>query len=120
MNDYEDIINLERPKSKHPKMPIEERSALFSSFDPLDGYDESIKKSNIIKDEKRILSEEEKQIINDKLLNKDKINSIVYYDNKIFKYVRTFSKLKKIDIINKQILLDNHIKINIDDIKKID
>ena len=120
MNEYEDIINLERPKSKHLKMSIEERAALFSSFDPLDGYDESIKKSNVIKEDKVILSEEEKQIINNKLINKDKINSIIYYDNKSFKYLKTFSKLKKIDIIKKEVVLENYLKIKIDDIKRID
>lgn len=120
MNNYDDIINLSRPISKHPKMSIEERSSLFSSFDPLDGYDESIQLSNIIKEEKVILTDEEKEIINEKLNNKESISSIIYYDNSKYKYVKVNYKIKKIDILNKMVILENNNKIYIDDIKKVD
>ena len=29
---YQDIINLSRPKSKRPKMPIKDRAKIFSPF----------------------------------------------------------------------------------------
>ncbi len=120
MNNYDDIINLKRPISRHPKMSIEERSSLFSSFDPLDGYDESIKLSNIFKEEKATLTDDEKQIINNKLKNSNNIDSITYYDEKLYKYMKEYSKIKKIDVINRVVILDNNKKININDIKKID
>ncbi len=39
MNDYTDIINMERPPSSHPKMDLGNRAKLFSSFDALRGFD---------------------------------------------------------------------------------
>ncbi len=43
MNDYEDIIELERPKSrKHLPMPIADRAAQFSPFAALTGFDDCI------------------------------------------------------------------------------
>ena len=32
MGNYDDIINLSRPKSNHPKMSLYQRSAQFASF----------------------------------------------------------------------------------------
>ena len=39
MDDYADIINMERPLSSHPKMDLGNRAKLFSSFDALRGFD---------------------------------------------------------------------------------
>lgn len=117
MNNYDDIINLDRPISKHPKMSIEERAAIFSSFDPLEGYNEKIDESNILKEEKIELSEEEKEVINNKIKNNNILYNIIYYDK--YKYKSIVGKIKKIDIINKQIILDNKLKILIDNIKEI-
>ena len=39
MNDYTDIIHMERPPSSHPKMDLGNRAKLFSSFDALRGFD---------------------------------------------------------------------------------
>jgi len=41
--EYEDIINLPRPKpSGRPRISMTERVALFSSFDALEDYDDAI------------------------------------------------------------------------------
>ena len=42
MNNYDDIINLNRPISKHKHMTIEERSAQFAPFAALVGYDNAV------------------------------------------------------------------------------
>ena len=39
MDDYADIINMERPLSSHPKMDLGNRAKRFSSFDALRGFD---------------------------------------------------------------------------------
>ena len=39
---YEQIINLERPKSRHPKMSLEARAGQFSAFNALTGHEEAI------------------------------------------------------------------------------
>ena len=45
MGKYDDIINLKRPVSKHPKMSLYQRSAQFAPFSALTGYDEIIKET---------------------------------------------------------------------------
>ena len=76
MNKYADIINLSRPKSKYPKMPLNARAAQFAPFAALTGYGEAIDETSRITDKKRILSEEETDEINQK---------ISYIDNNIKK-----------------------------------
>lgn len=44
---YGDIINLNRPKSKHPKMGLIERSAQFAPFAALVGYGDEVKSASI-------------------------------------------------------------------------
>ena len=39
---YEQIINLERPKSRHPKMSLGARAGQFSAFNALTGHEEAI------------------------------------------------------------------------------
>lgn len=43
MGKYDDIINLSRPKSKYPKMSLEQRSAQFAPFAAVIGYDDMVK-----------------------------------------------------------------------------
>ena len=126
MNKYDDIINLERPKSKYPKMSMDKRAAIFSPFDALTGYDESISDASKIKDKIIELSEEDKldintklSLINDNIKNNVKV-SLTYYDINNFKYINLISNVKKIDNYNKIIILDNNLKISINNIIKID
>ncbi len=39
-NDFSDIINLPRPASKHPRMPLEQRAKQFSPFAALGELEE--------------------------------------------------------------------------------
>ena len=39
---YDDIINLSRPKSLRPAMPLRDRAAQFAPFAALTGYDASV------------------------------------------------------------------------------
>ena len=67
-NNYEDIINLPHHTSKkHIRMSIEARSAQFAPFQALTGYNDSIKETERITDKQIELTEEEKQLINDKI-----------------------------------------------------
>ena len=63
MNKYDDIINFSRPKSKHPKMTLEQRSAQFAPFSALTGYEGQIKETARLTDKRLELDEEAKQII---------------------------------------------------------
>ena len=45
MSKYDDIIDLPRPASKHPKLGDDSRAAQFSPFAALVGYDEQVKET---------------------------------------------------------------------------
>ena len=50
---YDDIINLPHPTStKHPRMPMSDRAAIFSPFAALTGYDSAIKETGRLTDER--------------------------------------------------------------------
>ena len=65
---YDDIIDLPHHVSKsHPQMPLRDRAAQFSPFAALTGYDAAIAETARLTEEKRELSEEQKQIISKQL-----------------------------------------------------
>lgn len=67
---YADIINLERPVSKRPKMDLTHRAKIFSPYDALRGFDEAIDDTaaQSSRVQKILLSEEETATLSDKLL----------------------------------------------------
>ena len=107
---------------------MEQRAAQFAPFQALTGYKEQIIETSRNTTKKKILTEEEKNIINDKLnilnLHKDYSVKIKYFksDEKKEggKYLETSSKLKKIDTYNEIIHLENNIKISLEDILNIE
>lgn len=120
-DNYEDIINLPHYEPKHKRMSIEVRSAQFSPFAALTGFNDEIKETERLVDKKILLSEDEKIKINDKLLetlknikNKPKVK-IIYFipDNKKCggRYTEVISNVKKIDMTEKYIMLEDKIKI---------
>ena len=130
IHDYDDIINLPRHVSKtHPHMSLADRAAQFSPFAALTGYEEAIKEAGRIVDEKIELSEEEKEEINRKLnyLNEHKKENIpitvTYFLMDMKKsggsYRQITSNLKRLDEIEKTILLADNTILRIDDIRKI-
>ena len=130
IHDYDDIINLPHHVSKtHPHMSLADRAAQFSPFAALTGYEEAIKEAGRIVDEKIELSEEEKKEINRKLnyLNehkKENIQITITYFLKDMKknggnYRQITSNLKRLDEIEKTILLADNTILRIDDIRKI-
>ena len=67
MSSYQDIIDLSRPKSKHPSMSLNNRAAQFAPFSALTGYDEKIKEVARETVPKKELEEDQKEIIDTKL-----------------------------------------------------
>lgn len=117
----EDIINLNRPISKYPKMSMYNRASIFSPFAALTGYDDAIKETGRLTSKKIILDENRIEIINNKLKkSKNSKITIKYFvkDNKKEggSYKNITGIIRKIDDINKIIAFDNNIKIKIDDI----
>ena len=52
MNDYTDIIDLNRPLSKHANLGVESRAAQFAPFAALTGYDAEIRETARLTDKK--------------------------------------------------------------------
>lgn len=131
MNNYDDIINLKPHKSnKYPHMPIDKRAAQFAPFAALTGYNDAINETKRQTQEKIELDEEYKLILNNKLKNiKENINKKEQTTIKYFikddkkqggKYIKETVIIKNIDNINKQLILEDKRKINIDDLIEIE
>ena len=130
MSKYDDIINLPRPVSKnHIPMSMHDRAAQFSPFAALTGFDDTIKESNRITGKFVELSDDEKAEL-DNVLSclKDKENSsptlsITYFVPDLKKdggeYVSVSGKLKKIDTVERKLILYKDFKIDIDKINDI-
>ena len=123
---YDDIINLDRPRSNHLKMSLEKRAAQFSPFAALTGYDDMIEDASKIKFNKIESYEELESMISDKLnyLNnhiKDRIKVVVtYFKYDISKYIKKEGIIKKIDAIYKSIKLEDNTIIDMSDIIDIE
>lgn len=126
MNKYDDIINFSRPKSKHSKMTLEQRSAQFAPFSALTGYEGQIKETARLADKRLELDEEAKSILDTKIqIIKEKIAQqpqieITYFvpDNKKDggRYETVNSIIRKIDEYYNKIIMNNGISIDIGEI----
>ena len=130
MNNYDDIINLpHHTSSKRTRMSLENRSAQFAPFSALTGYSEAINETKRLTDRKHEIDEERKnmlnnklQILNDNIKNKPEV-TITYFvkDNKKTggSYRIVTSNIKKIDIYEQVIILEDKTKISLDNIYEI-
>lgn len=120
MSNYDDIINLDRPISKHPHLSIESRASQFAPFAALVGYDEQVKETARLTDKKIEIDDGLREIINNRLnyINdhiKDNIEITITYfvkDSKKNggKYINKKGIVKRIDPVNETIkLTDNDI-----------
>jgi len=116
MSKYDDIINLTRPISKHPKLSIDSRAAQFAPFAALTGYDEQVKETARITSDKVILDEDALEKINNKLdyinknFNDNILVNVTYFipDKKKSggKYVDIKGTVTKIKIVEEYIVID--------------
>jgi hypothetical protein len=126
MGKYDDIINLERPVSKHSKMSIQDRAAQFAPFAALTGYDGAIKETARLTDRKIIIDDGLKAILDNKLniindnLDKKYNISFTYFvpDNKKSggKYIYVSGIVRRIDKVNGYVILFDKSKIPISEI----
>ena len=127
IHNYDDIINMPRHiSSKHPQMKIIDRAAQFAPFAALTGHKESIDEASRITDSKKELDENQKEILNNKLnyilLNLDKLFEIkiTYFQADLKKsggkYITILANIKTIDEYNKVLVLNNGMKIKLDDL----
>ena len=129
MENYDDIINLKRPVSKHPKMSLYQRSAQFAPFAALTGYEGQVKETARLTDKKIELDEEVKvmldmkiQVIQEMLSNNPELD-ITYFISDSKKeggrYDTIIDSIKKIDNYKQQFIMKNGLIIDIKEIINI-
>ena len=130
-NTYEDIINLSHYVSKtRTQMPMLERAAQFSPFAALTGYDDAIKETGRLTDEKIEIDEEALNILNMKFqilidsLAKGPEVTFTYFKPDERKaggaYLTASGVVKKIDDFERMIVMRNGTKIPMDDVLYFD
>jgi len=98
-----------------------DRARQFLPFDALKGFRESLEKMEILSENKKILSYDSEEELNNKFLTLDVGNRVLvkyYYQ---FDYIETYGIIKKIDTIYKKLYLNSCYIFfdDIIDIKKI-
>ena len=129
MGKYDDIINLSRPESKHPKMSLSQRSAQFAPFAALTGYEGQVKETARFTDKRIELDEEMKCILDRKIhtiqemiLTKPKVEVTYFvYDKRKDggKYITIIDNVIKIDNYNKHFIMHSGLEIDIKEILDI-
>lgn len=118
---------MDRPKSKYPKMSMSDRAAQFAPFAALTGHKEAVIEQGRITQEKRILSNEEKLEINEKIVEMVNVKSrciITYFEKDKTKcggkYIQNVLSFRRLDELNKVLYFKENIQIQIDDIVDIE
>lgn len=118
---------MDRPKSKYPKMSMSDRAAQFAPFTALTGHKEAILEQQRTTQTKRILSNEEKLEINEKIIELINLKSkcrITYFEKDKTKsggkYLNRVLSFKRIDELNKVLYFKENIQIQIEDIVDIE
>lgn len=118
---------MDRPKSKYPKMSMSDRAAQFAPFAVLTGHKEAVLEQQRTTQTKRILSNEEKLEINEKIIELMNLKSkcrITYFEKDKTKsggqYLKSVLSFKRMDELNKTLFFKENIQIQIDDIVDIE
>ena len=128
---YDDIINLPHHISaKHSHMPISDRAAQFAPFAALVGHDQSIAETSRITDSRITLGEDAGILIGRRLellsecLDERPVVNIEYFvpDSRKSggKYVIVTGIIKKIDVFESCIILEDSTRIPMDEIYSVD
>ena len=131
MDKYKDIINLPHKQSnKRPHMPLLDRAAQFAPFAALTGYDDAVKETARLTDERIEMSEENLNVLNMKYqilvdrLDEEHEVSFTYFVPDGAKsggaYVTKQGIVKKVDNFERLITLCDGTRIPMDDILTID
>lgn len=131
MDKYKDIINLPHKQStKRPHMSLLDRAAQFAPFAALTGYDDAVKETARLTDEKIELSEENLNVLNmkyqilvDRLDEEHEVVFTYFIPDKNKSggaYVEKRGVVKKVDDYERLITLYDGTKIPMDDVLAID
>ena len=127
---YEDIINLPHHVSKtRPQMPISDRAAQFAPFAALTGYDDAVKETGRLTDDKIELEESSLNELNAKIqLLREKLADAPEVTFTYFRpddrkdggaYLTITGTVKKLDDYERLLVLQDGTKVPMDDILDI-
>lgn len=127
IHDYSKIINMPRPNfNTYKKMSKHDRAAQFAPFAALNGHKEAVDEKARQTEKRIILDENQKDILNHKfMMIKEKINEkplikVIYFEKDTRKLGGKYKKItnwvRKIDEIERKIVLINRQEIMIDNI----
>lgn len=128
MGKYDDMINLPRPEPARARMGGLERAAQFAPFAALTGYDEAVGETARLVDEKIELSEDEREYLDEQTKKIREIPereiAVTYFIADKRKsggaYLTAHGFVKKIDEIERLLVLTSGERIPLDDIFDID
>lgn len=126
MGEYDDIINLSRPKSKRLKMDIVQRANIFNPFAALEGYASAINESGRRVSQKEELTEDKIADLNNKLNfisnNKNVKASVIYFLKDKYKEGGEYKTIKGVITkfnLNETFIIIEREKIKFDDLVQI-
>lgn len=127
MTEYDDIIDLPRPKSKHEPMPMSDRAAQFSPFAALTGYGDAIDETARLTDARIELSEEERAELDYKQQYLSTLDSptvtVTYFvpdERKIGgAYVTHTGVLKRVDEVERMVVFKDGLRVPLDEVMDI-
>ena len=129
IHEYDDIINLPHHQSAtRPHMSNHDRAAQFSPFAALTGYGDAVKETARLTDEKIELDEDAKEALDKKLrfLWENRVGqqvSVTYFESDSKKeggaYLSVSGSLKKLNIYERTITLEDGTLISLDNIMDI-
>lgn len=129
--EYEDIIHLpHHVSSKRPRMPMSDRAAQFSPFAALTGYDDAIRETGRLTEQKVHLDEEALATLDEKFhvlqehLDESPEIQFTYFKPDERKaggtYITVLGIVKKIQEYERQLILEDGNVIPIDDILEME
>lgn len=124
---YDDILYLPHPTSRtHPRMSRQDRAAQFSPFAALTGYEDTVKETARLTEERPILTEDEMAELDARLRLAMELGtevSITWFRPDRRKsggsYVTAAGKIKKADELQRVLTMDGGTQIPIDMITNI-
>ena len=127
MSEYDDTIDLPRPKPKHGPMPMSDRAAQFSPFAALTGYGDAIDETARLTDRRIELSEEESAELDYKqqyLATLDAPTVTVTYfvpDERKSggAYVTHTGVLKRVDEVESMVVFKDGLRVPLDEVMDI-
>ena len=127
MSEYDDIIDLPRPKSRHEPMPMSDRAAQFSPFATLTGYGDAIDETARLTDVRIELSEEERAELDYKQQYLATLDSptvtVTYFVPDERKtggaYVTHTGVLKRVDEVERMVVFKDGLRVPLDEVMDI-